>query len=171
MPDACEDLAACEPETAEGHDVNTVFFSAEVLSTLHFAEQGAFTLWLGADFTSDQYDWWGEDSDCLVRSEHLQEMSVGGERRFVPIAAEANSCQPLRSAAGTKADGAVRDGRQNLARLRLGGALELALGPTGNIWAVLEGILAGESRDLYGDVLGLGGDTELYFRLGYTHKF
>ena len=68
---------------------------------------------------------------------------------------------------------AVRDGeRQGLARLRLGGALELVLGRGWNLWGSLEGTLAGDGRRILGDVLGFGNDdTELYFRLGFTYKF
>lgn len=167
-PDA---LPAPEPETAEGHDVNSLFFSAELLGSLHFAEAGAFTLWLGVDAYTDQYDWWGEDSDCLVRSAEFDDLTGDEVRTRLPIGAEADSCQPLEMMPGNRADSSVRTGRQNGARVRLGGSLELVLSPSANIWAILEGVLAGESRDLYGDILGLGGDTELYFRLGYTHKF
>ena len=64
--------------------------------------------------------------------------------------------------------------RQDQARLRLGGALELVIDRDWNAWGSLEGILAGPESDrrIYGDILGLGvEDTELYFRLGVTYKF
>lgn len=62
--------------------------------------------------------------------------------------------------------------RQDLARLRLGGALEVVLDRHWNVWGVLEGILAGPSRDVLGDTFGFGADdTNLYFRLGATYKF
>ncbi len=150
-----------EDDAAESHGVNTVFLSLEAMSTLHFADQGAFTLWLGADFYSDQYDWWGENSDCLVRSDVL-----GTDMLPLPVTDEPDACDP----AGRSED-AVRDGRQNHARLRLGGALELVIDRHWNVWGLLEGIIAGPSRDLYGDIFGAGEDTELYLRLGFTHKF
>ena len=188
---------ALEAETnlmpsAEGHDVNTVFFSGEVMGSLHFAEAGAFTLWLGFDTYSDQYDWWGENSDCLIRSDAVSAPASGfsggtpearqasaedivANEMVLPLTDESDGCDPetrVVPEAGMEEDtGALRDGRQSQARVRLGGSLELVLSRSANIWAILEGVLAGESRDLYGDILGLGGDTELYFRLGYTHKF
>lgn len=129
----------------ESHSVNSVFFNAEVLGTLHFSarerDQAAFTLWLGLDFASDGYDWTGADSDVLAHS---------------PVA-------------GVMTE---RDGRQNTASIRLGGSLELVLSRHWNIWGLLEGNLAGPGRDVYGNIFGIEtADTELYFRLGLTHKF
>jgi hypothetical protein len=69
------------------------------------------------------------------------------------------------------ARGLLRE-RQDLARFRLGGALELVLDRHWNVWGALEGILIGESRDILGDTFGFGADdTHLYFRLGATYKF
>lgn len=73
---------------------------------------------------------------------------------------------------GTDSDIIVTDERQNLARLRLGGALEFVLTNEWNLWGMLEGILAGGSRRIYGDILGSGSaDSQIYFRLGVTRKF
>ncbi|MCA9580517.1 MAG: PEGA domain-containing protein [Myxococcales bacterium] len=120
----------------ESHPVNTWHLSIEGLSTLHFSEHGAFTLWMGVDFHTDRYDWSGTDSDQLA--------GIRGRARE----------------------------RQDLARYRMGGALELVFSREWNFWASLEGILAGNSRDVLGDVFGFGGeDTELYVRLGSTYKF
>lgn len=156
-----------EDETAEGHHVNTLLLSLEAMTSLHFSNQGAFTLWMGADFYSDQYDWWGDGSDCLIRSDVLSAGTnddVGDAMLPEPVADEPDAC-------GARAVEAVRDGRQSHARLRLGGALELVIDRHWNVWGLLEGIIAGPSRDLYGDILGAGEDTELYLRLGFTHKF
>lgn len=65
-------------------------------------------------------------------------------------------------------------GRQDMLRLRLGGALEVALNRYWNLWGLIEGIVLGpeEGRRVLGDIYGLGlADTELYFRLGTTYKF
>lgn len=154
----------------DGHDANTVFLSLEGLTTLHFSNSGAFTLWMGADFSSDQYDWWGRNSDCLIVSESL----AGGESLPLPTSDEPGACMDddiSPESDPSFEDGALRDGRQNTARLRLGGALTLVINRNWNVWGLLEGILAGPPRDLYGDILGAGEDTELYLRLGLTHKF
>lgn len=62
--------------------------------------------------------------------------------------------------------------RQDTVRMRLGGSLELVLNREWNIWGQLEGILAGNSRRVLGDVQGINDeDTEFYFRIGGTYKF
>jgi hypothetical protein len=149
-PDICN--------TDPSHPINSFFFSADLLGTLHFAEQAAFSLWLGVDVHTDQYDWLGENDDLLVRSDLCAE----------------SGCMP--GADGLPSDDAItghtRDGRQGSVRLRLGGNLELVLSRHWNLWVLIEGILAGPSRDILGDVYGFGiEDTEFYARLGLTHKF
>lgn len=74
----------------------------------------------------------------------------------------------------SNSDDFVTTDRQNQTRLRLGGSLELVLSRHWNAWALLEGILVGPDnpRRIFGDIYGFGNeDTELYFRLGLTHKF
>ena len=62
--------------------------------------------------------------------------------------------------------------RDNLARLRLGGALEFVLNQHWNVFVMMDGILAGHDRRILGDVLGAGfSDTQLYGRAGFTYKF
>ncbi|MCA9600472.1 MAG: PEGA domain-containing protein [Polyangiales bacterium] len=62
--------------------------------------------------------------------------------------------------------------RQDVTRFRIGGILELVVDRDWNLFAELDGVLIGQSRDILGDVLGLGGtDANLYFRLGATYKF
>jgi hypothetical protein len=66
------------------------------------------------------------------------------------------------------------DDRQNQTRIRLGGALEVVLSPSWNVWGIFEGVILGpsESRRILGDVFGFGGvDTELYGRAGVTYRF
>ncbi len=69
--------------------------------------------------------------------------------------------------------------RQNQARIRLGGTVDVVINRHWNVFGLLEGILVDEDdtdpnngRRLYGDLLGIGGtDTKLYFRAGFSHKF
>lgn len=70
--------------------------------------------------------------------------------------------------------GLVNVGRQDLARARLGGALEWRFLPEWSAELFLEGILAstGGTRRIYGDLLGLGGpDTQLYGELAATYHW
>jgi hypothetical protein len=63
-------------------------------------------------------------------------------------------------------------GRDAAVRLRLGGSLEFVVTDHWNVWGILDGILAGNSRRLFGDfILNGEEDTEFYFRLGATYKF
>lgn len=68
--------------------------------------------------------------------------------------------------------------RQNQARVRLGGTIEVVINRHWNAWGLLEGILVDrdettpdEGRRLYSDLLFGGTDTKLYFRAGFSHKF
>lgn len=58
------------------------------------------------------------------------------------------------------------------ARMRFGGMIEVVTSPRWNLFAQLEGVISGDQRKAYQDVLGTGNeDTLLYFRVGLTHKF
>ena len=134
---------------ADDHPTNNVFFSLEGLASLHFSEAGAFTVWLALDAFSDRWDWCEEDSD-----------------RF-PAPGGAAGCTD------TPASG-LDYSRQNQARLRLGGSLEIVLSRRWNVWGLLEGVIAGpeDGRRLYGDIFGFGtDDTKLYMRAGVSYKF
>ena len=62
--------------------------------------------------------------------------------------------------------------RDAAARLRFGGSLEIVANDHWNFWGLIEGILAGNSRRIYGDfILNAQLDTKLYMRLGATYKF
>ncbi|MCX7808352.1 MAG: hypothetical protein N2515_07070, partial [Deltaproteobacteria bacterium] len=67
--------------------------------------------------------------------------------------------------------------RQEMARLRLGGAVEFNASRHFAIWGIFEGILAQTSdhRRLYSSVLDFIGDRQpdirIYPRLGITYKF
>lgn len=132
------------------HSVNSFRLSAEALGSLHFSDQGAFTMWMGLDFHTDSYDWWGEDEDVLLTS---------------PIGEAGLDLTDPRVVANR------RDGRQTMVRFRIGGSLELVLNRFWNAWVQIEGVV-GPSRDLLGSNFGFGPeDTEFYARLGATYKF
>ena len=169
-----------------GPDANTAFASAEVLATIYFSTElsrtgqgssltdvGAFTLWLGGDVYSDEYPF----TAAVCTDVNAEPMGARG-------------CQPSRHRVEaapmppTRRGGSFSYGRQDQARLRLGGALELSLDRNWNFWGLLEGILAEPSEDSNADparwttrrsfanVLGIPTtDTEFYFRLGTTYKF
>ncbi|MFW6067460.1 MAG: PEGA domain-containing protein [Myxococcota bacterium] len=62
--------------------------------------------------------------------------------------------------------------RQTMWRARLGGTLEILINRNWNVYALLEGIVGGSDRRVYGDVFGLNNsDFKLYTRLGFTYKF
>ncbi|MBI2897145.1 MAG: PEGA domain-containing protein [Deltaproteobacteria bacterium] len=62
--------------------------------------------------------------------------------------------------------------RDDNARLRFGGLLEVVTSSRWNLFALFEGVLSGGERDAYQDVLGTGNrDTLVYFKLGGTYKF
>ncbi len=149
QPTQAERDAAPPGETAGGHPTNSVHTSLEGLLSLHFLRAGNFTLWAGFDFHSDRWDWNVSDSDCRSRNGCIGGLSVRGD------------------------DGTLGTivGRQNLARFRLGGSLELIVSRRWNVWGSFEGAF-GNPRRVLGDVFGAGNeDLQLYTRLGMTYKF
>ncbi len=134
----------------DAHPINSWYLDIEGLSTLNFSDRGAFTLWLALDMYTDRYDFGGKTD-------------AGGTCNASGTGGPSSDC-----IASVKGD------RQNQARLRLGGALELVIDRYWNAFGQLEGIILGPStpRRLFSDIFGFGiEDTELYFRLGITHKF
>jgi hypothetical protein len=154
----------------ESHSTNTLFFSLEAIGTLHFSDAGAFSLWLGFDVISDSYHYLGSDSSCLLYSGYGDDLITEIYANTPTSAAMECSTRDdfIDLAMAVDRPG----GRQDVARLRLGGALDLVLSRHWNIWALLEGVLAGDKRRVLGDVFGLNGtDTQLYFQLGLSYKF
>ncbi len=139
------------------HDTNSFFFSAEALGSIHFSEQGAFTLWMAFDFHTDGYDFRGDNSDLLATSDVLPAGTGCNDVRSSDVEDEQVACS--------------REGRQSLARFRIGGALDLTLSRSWSMFVIIEGIV-GPKRDLLGSLFGFGPeDTQFYARLGFTHKF
>ncbi|MFW5921477.1 MAG: PEGA domain-containing protein, partial [Polyangiales bacterium] len=143
---------------AKSDPTNTFFTSIELLGSLHFARAGAFTLWMAADFHSDAWGRCGNDSDRNLLTGQI------GAGEYPDRA-----CAPK----DENRDGVVNfsPGRQGLARLRLGGALEIVVNRHWNVWGIFEGILAGDSRRILGDLFQTGSEKEIYGRLGFTYKF
>lgn len=138
---------AADPR-ALGYPVNSVFMSLELMGSLHFSDQGAFTLWFGLDISSDEY------AGHPLNSSFFADYGPTGDE-YCTLNASDLSCP-----------------REDYARARLGGSLELVLTRNWNIWFLLEGILSSQPRRVYGNIIGIEtNDTQFYFRLGTTHKF
>ncbi len=174
---ACPATGTAMPGTnvqTASHSTNTLFLSMEAIGTLHFSDAGAFSLWLGFDVISDSYHYLGSDSSCLLYSGYGDELitQMYDSAMGTPTAANL-ACSMKDDFVKDITDLSNRPGpRQDIGRLRLGGSLDLVLSRHWNVWAVLEGILAGDKRRVLGDVFGLGGtDTQLYFQLGLSYKF
>jgi hypothetical protein len=66
----------------------------------------------------------------------------------------------------------VRNSRENFARARLGGSLEIVVTKKWNVWIEVEGIVAGKRRPILGDIFGAGRpDSLVYGQFGATFKF
>jgi hypothetical protein len=129
---------------------NSAFISFEAMGSLHFADQGAFTLWLALDISSDEY------------AGHP--LNSGAYLDYGP--------NGMAYCTTTSAPATIRCPREDWARARLGGTLELVLARNWNIWFLLEGILNPSPRRIMGNLLGIEtNDTQFYFRLGTTYKF
>ncbi len=73
---------------------------------------------------------------------------------------------------GTDSNEYVTSSRQNIARARLGGSLEIVVTRKWNVWLQVEGIVAGDRRRILGDVFGGGhADSLIYGQFGATFKF
>lgn len=74
--------------------------------------------------------------------------------------------------AGRDSSLVVTGSRQNLARGRLGGSVEIVVNRKWNVWLMVEGIVAGNERRVLGDVFGGGRrDSLVYGQFGATFKF
>ncbi len=150
------------PETPDGaatfaYPVNSAFLSLEAQGSLHFGDQGAFTLYFGVDFSSDEY------------AGHPRNSGV-----FLEYGPPMEGDPPTAEAYCTLEDGRTRLScpREDYARARLGGSLELVLTRNWNLWFQLEGILSSQPRRIMGNLLGIdANDTQFYFRIGTTYKF
>lgn len=136
--------------TVYGYPVNSAFLILELMGSLHFSDQGAFTLWVGLDLSSDEY------------AGHP--LNAGTYLDFAPSGEAYCTVEETTSTLNCP--------REDFARARLGGSLELVLTRDWNLWFLLEGILSSQPRRIMGNLLGIqANDTQFYFRIGTTHKF
>ena len=143
------------PSPIYSYPVNSAFLSLELLGSLHFSEQGAFTLWVAMDVSSDEYAGHPLNSSAFLD--------------YGPGATEASDRYCTEQ---TTPRTQLSCPREDYARARLGGSLELVLTRNWNIWFLLEGILSSQPRRIMGNLLGIeANDTQFYFRLGTTYKF
>lgn len=134
--------------TEFSYPINSVFMSLEAMGSLHFSDTGAFTLWVGLDLSSDEYAGHPYNSGVFLDF----------DREGTPY------CTVMGSDLNCP--------REDWARVRLGGTLELVLTRNWNLWFLLEGILNQAPRRIMGNLLGIeANDTQFYFRIGTTYKF
>jgi len=140
------------------YPINSAFFSLELLGSLHFGNEGAFTLWLALDVTSDEYAGHPLNSSVYVAHQNTEStLRTDPEDYCVSSGPGPNdlNCQ-----------------REDWGRARFGGSLELRLHRNWNLWFLLEGILNQAPRRVMGNLLGIeANDTQFYFRIGTTYKF
>ncbi|AKF09470.1 S-layer protein [Sandaracinus amylolyticus] len=131
------------------YPVNTAFFSVEGLMSLLLEPLAAVTLWLGIDITSDEYAGSARNSSAYA------DFNAEGGAICVTDGTELH-CD-----------------RQDMARFRLGGAVEFVLSPNFNMWFIFEGVLAQTSdhRRMLSGFIGDALDIRIYPRLGITYKF
>ncbi len=170
-------VAAGEPQPANGeewHDgrpadpnstpfsypTNSLFLSLQAQGSLYFGDQGAFTLWVGLDISSDEYPGHGLNHSVYV--------SYTDDPNFaIPAGGP-----PAENYCTTNGTSILSCPREDWARARLGGSLELVLTRNWNLWFLLEGILNQAPRRIMGNLLGIeANDTQFYFRIGTTYKF
>jgi hypothetical protein len=133
--------------------VNNAFFTVEGMMSLLLEPIAAVTLWLGLDISSDEYAAHPRNGGAWIAREPSHPM--------------ADVCSPEMSSLR------CRPVRQDMARMRLGGAVEFVLSPHWNLWFLFEGILAqpGDHRRLLSGFLFDTADLRIYPRAGLTYKF
>jgi hypothetical protein len=158
-----QDLQPIEPlEGTMRYDapVNNAFFAAEGIISLMLEPIAAVSLWLGVDVSSDEYAGHPRREDVYL------DYGPGGVNDEI--------CTPeVRAGAGETGRLACDPMRQDMVRLRLGGAVEFVLGDNFNLWFVFEGILAQTSdhRRLLSGFITNDADIRIYPRAGVTFKF
>lgn len=130
------------------YPVNTAFFSVEGLMSLLLEPIATVTLWLGFDVSSDEYAASARNSGAWA--------DLNGEGGEICRVTSRLQCD-----------------RQDMVRLRLGGAVDFVLSPNFNIWVIFEGVLAQTSdhRRMLSGFVEDELDFRIYPRLGITYKF
>jgi hypothetical protein len=137
------------------YGVNTFFLSLDANISLILEPVATVTLWLGMDLSTDQY--------------------AGHARDSSSYADWGPSADRICRAAGTPGGPTVglSCSRQDMARMRLGGAIEFNVDRNWGVWGIFEGVLAQtpDHRRVYSDIIGQATDIRIYPRLGFTYKF
>ena len=135
--------------------VNTFFLSLDANISLILEPIATVTLWLGMDLSTDQYAGHARDSSAFAD--------------FGPSADRL--CRVAGMTGGP--DVGISCPRQDMARLRLGGAIEFNIDRNWGVWGIFEGVLAQspDHRRVYSDIIGQATDLRIYPRLGLTYKF
>ncbi|MBX7193162.1 MAG: PEGA domain-containing protein [Sandaracinaceae bacterium] len=135
--------------------VNTFFLSLDANVSLILEPLATVTLWLGMDLSTDQYAGHARDSSAFAD--------------FGPSADRI--CHTAGMTGGPMIG--INCGRQDMARLRLGGSIEFNIDRNWGVWGIFEGVLAqsADHRRVYSDIIGQATDIRIYPRLGLTYKF
>ncbi|MFN9809124.1 MAG: PEGA domain-containing protein [Deltaproteobacteria bacterium] len=135
--------------------VNTFFLSLDANVSLLLEPIATVTLWVGMDLSTDQYAGHARDSSAYAD--------------FGPSADRL--CRVAGMAGGPMIG--ISCPRQDMARMRLGGAIEFNLDRNWGVWGVFEGVVAQgpDHRRVYSDIIGQATDLRIYPRLGFTYKF
>lgn len=139
--------------TNTGH-VNSFFFSLEGNLSLMLEPVATVTLWAAVDFSTDEYSGHARNSSTYA------DYGPSGDRICVD-----------RPRLGMTGDFSC--GRQDMARFRIGGAVEFNITREWGIWAIFEGIAAqsDDHRRIYSDIVGQVPDIRIYPRLGVSYTF
>lgn len=151
--DADPSTSGASPQFSSG--VNSFFFSLEGNVSLVLEPIAIVTLWVGLDLSTDQYAGHARDSSAYAD--------------FGPSADRI--CRTAGTTGGP--DIGINCGRQDMARFRLGGAIEFNIDRNWGVWGIFEGVLAQspDHRRVYSDIIGQVTDIRIYPRLGVTYKF
>lgn len=141
--------------TSYSFGVNTFFLSLDANISLILEPIATVTLWLGMDLSTDQYAGHARDSSAYA------DFGPSGDR----------ICRVPGMTGGPMIG--ISCSRQDMARMRLGGAIEFNIDRNWGVWGVFEGVLAQSSdhRRVYSDIIGQATDIRIYPRLGLTYKF
>jgi hypothetical protein len=145
--------SSASPPLSSG--VNTFFLSLDANVSLLLEPIATVTLWVGMDLSTDQYAGHARDSSAYAD--------------FGPSADRL--CRVAGMAGGPMIG--ISCPRQDMARMRLGGAIEFNLDRNWGVWGVFEGVVAQgpDHRRVYSDIIGQATDLRIYPRLGFTYKF
>lgn len=138
------------------YPVNTAFFTLQGNLSLLLEPIAAVTLWAALDIHSDEY---------AGHPRHAGVFLDYGPSYAPPIEDRICTANAMTMTLSCR--------RQDMARFRIGGAVEIAVDRVWGFWAIFEGIAAqpADSRRVLGGFLADLSDIRIYPRLGVTFKF